>query len=132
MKSRQSKKVINKSKYPKYTAKKKPVFGDPIFKNKDHYLEALKEWRRKRELNNISVRKCRERRLENEKQLINTVNHYKTLYEEIREQLDDLIQYQHKPEFNQHIKQEPVEGYENYDNHFNVNFDGDGDVDIIF
>ena len=92
MKSRQSKKVINKSKYPKYTAKKKPVFGDPIFKNKDHYLEALKEWRRKRELNNISVRKCRERRLENEKQLINTVNHYKTLYEEIREQLDDLIQ----------------------------------------
>ena len=81
MKTRQSKKVETKEKYLKYTAKRKPVFGDPIFKNEEQYLDALNRWRRKRDLNNISVKKCRDKKIEYHKQLIYTANYYKTLYD---------------------------------------------------
>ena len=130
MKSRQSKKDKPKIKYPKYTAKRKPVFGDPIFQNEKHYLNALKEWRRKRDLNNISVKKSRDKKIEYHKQLINTANYYKTLYDELKIQFDYLLQNQKNAEFTQRIKEEPIGDYEDYDNHFKVNFDGD--VDIMF
>lgn len=130
MKTRQSKKVETKEKYPKYTAKRKPVFGDPIFKNKEHYLDALKEWRRKRELNNISVRKSRDKKIEYHKKLIYTANYYKTLYDELKIQFDYLLQNQQNIEFTQRIKEEPIQDYENYDNPFTVDFDGE--VDIMF
>ena len=133
MKNRQSKKDKPKSKYPKYTAKRKPIFGDPIFQNKEHYLNALKEWRRKRDLNNISVRKSRDKKISYHKNLINTANYYKTLYDELKIQFDYLLQNQKNAEFTQRIKREPIkdyEDYEDYNNHFNVDFDGD--VDIMF
>ena len=134
MKNRQSKKDKPKSKYPKYTAKRKPVFGDPIFQNEEHYFNALKEWRRKRDLNNISVRKSRDKKIEYHKQLINTANYYKTLYDELKIQFDYLLQNQKKAELTQNIKkepkEEPIEYYEDYNNHFNLNFDGE--VDIMF
>ena len=130
MKSRQSKKDESKKKYPKYTAKKKPVRGDPIFQNEEQYLDALKEWRRKRELNNISVRKSRDKKIEYHNQLIYTANYYKTLYDELKIQFDYLQKKQQNIEFTQRIKEEPIQDYENYDNHFTVAFDGD--VDIMF
>ena len=134
MKTRQSKKVETKEKYPKYTAKRKPVFGDPIFKNKEHYLDALKEWRRKRELNNISVRKSRDKKIEYHKQLIYTANYYKTLYDELKIQFDYLLQNQQNPqnpEFTQYTKPETGEDY-NGDYNDNYNSDYNGGVDIMF
>lgn len=134
MKTRQSKKVETKEKYPKYTAKRKPVFGDPIFKNEDQYLDALNRWRRKRDLNNISVKKCRDKKIEYHNQLIYTANYYKTLYDELKIQFDYLQKKQQNIEFTQRIKEEPkeepIQDFENYDNQFSVNFDGD--VDIMF
>tara|TARA_B100000902_G_scaffold119341_1_gene119796 strand:- start:1302 stop:1694 length:393 start_codon:yes stop_codon:yes gene_type:complete len=130
MKSRQSKKDKPKSKYPKYTAKKKPVRGDPIFQNEEQYLDALKEWRRKRELNNISVRKSRDKKIEYHNQLIYTANYYKTLYDELKIQFDYLQKKQQNIEFTQRIKEEPIQDYENYDNPFTVDFNGE--VDIMF
>ena len=85
-------KVRPKYKYPRYKPKQKPVSTDTFFQNEEHYQEAFKEWRRKRELNNSCVKRSREKKLQKEKKVITSLDHYKTLYEEIREQLDDLIQ----------------------------------------
>ena len=126
MKNRQSKKDKPKSKYPKYTAKRKPVFGDPIFQNEEHYLNALKEWRRKRDLNNISVRKSRDKKIEYHNQLIKTANYYKKMYDELKIQFDYLLQNQQNQELIQNIKQKTIEN----NNDFKVNINGD--VDITF
>lgn len=49
-------------KYPAYNQKKQPVRSMKMFKNDDHFKEAVAEWKRKRALNNRSVRLCRERK----------------------------------------------------------------------
>jgi len=49
-------------KYPPYNQKKQPTRDMKMFKNDEHFNEAVKEWKRKRALNNRSVRLCRERK----------------------------------------------------------------------
>jgi hypothetical protein len=49
-------------KYPSYTLKKQPTRRMNIFQNDEHFEEAMSEWKRKRALNNRSVRLCREKK----------------------------------------------------------------------
>lgn len=112
MKTRQSKKLTKKTIYPKYKIKRKPVLGDPLFINNEHYIEALKEWRRKRELNNMSVRLSRQNNKKKIQELTDSVKKYKGLYEEIKEQYDRLFklyEYQLLETFNEPLHQEEAE-----------------------
>jgi len=56
-------------KYPPYTQKKQPTRDMKMFQNDEHFKEAMAEWKRKRALNNRSVRLCRERKQRELKEL---------------------------------------------------------------
>lgn len=49
-------------KYPSFKIKTKPTIDSPSIQNNEHLQEALFEWKRKRAMNNRSVKLCRNKK----------------------------------------------------------------------
>ena len=93
-----------KYKYPSYNLKCKPTLNLQFIQNREHLEEALFEWKRKRAMNNRSVKLSRERKRHIENNYNNIQNiHFK--FNEIDKNVFDLfIHLAKKNEINLYIE----------------------------
>ena len=85
-----------KYKYPSYNLKCKPTLNLQFIQNREHLEEALFEWKRKRAMNNRSVKLCREKKKDHiDEHLIatnsNNVQNIYFKFNEIDENVLDLF-----------------------------------------
>ena len=96
-------------KYPSYNNKKKPSINFKFIQNHEHLQEALFEWKRKRAMNNRSVKLCRKRKKDysNQNDFIFNNNNLQNIhfqFNEIDENIIDLfIHLAKKNEINLYI-----------------------------
>ena len=99
-----------KYKYPSYNLKCKPTLNLQFIQNREHLEEALFEWKRKRAMNNRSVKLCREKKKDHiDEHLIatnsNNVQNIYFKFNEIDENVLDLfIDLAKKNEINLYIE----------------------------